>query len=74
MRPPQCAHAACGVVQKYKSKHEVLFKQWEWCGQAKIALKIQDDDEMVRSQPLVSFARPAFATNTRAAGHARQLA
>jgi hypothetical protein len=43
----QCAHAALGITQQYRSKLEASFKHWERHGQAKIALKIQDDDEMV---------------------------
>ncbi|GAX73836.1 hypothetical protein CEUSTIGMA_g1286.t1 [Chlamydomonas eustigma] len=42
----QCAHAALGVTQQYRSSLEASFKHWERHGQAKIALKIQDDDEM----------------------------
>jgi hypothetical protein len=44
----QCAHAAVGVVERYKAKEQLVFKQWSYFGQAKIALKIQDDVEMVR--------------------------
>jgi hypothetical protein len=38
-----------GVIQQYGSKadHQLLFKQWGYYGQAKIALKIQSDEEMV---------------------------
>lgn len=43
----QCAHAAVGVMGKYKQRNEVAFKQWEMCGQPKIALKVKDEDEMV---------------------------
>ncbi|KAJ9508908.1 hypothetical protein QJQ45_028225, partial [Haematococcus lacustris] len=46
----QCAHAAVGVLQQWGSSHAIAFKQWEHHGQPKIALKISDDDEMVRSQ------------------------
>ncbi|KAG1681169.1 hypothetical protein FOA52_015612 [Chlamydomonas sp. UWO 241] len=42
----QCAHAAVGVVERYKAKEQLVFKQWSYFGQAKIALKIQDDMEM----------------------------
>jgi peptidyl-tRNA hydrolase len=44
----QCAHAACGIVQKYRVKQEVALLQWEYGGQAKIALRVADDVEMVR--------------------------
>ena len=44
----QCAHAALGVTQQYRARHEPSFKHWERHGQAKIALKINDDHEMVR--------------------------
>jgi hypothetical protein len=43
----QCAHAALGVAQQYRARHELSFKHWERHGQAKIALKINDDHEMV---------------------------
>ena len=43
----QCGHAAVGIIQKFQRKQEMLFRQWEYFGQAKIALKIQDEDEMV---------------------------
>jgi len=45
----QCAHAAVGVMGRYRGKHEMLFKQWELCGQPKIALKVKDEAEMVRA-------------------------
>lgn len=45
----QCAHAAVGVIGMYKSSNEALFRHWERHGQPKIALKIRDDQEMVRA-------------------------
>lgn len=45
----QCAHAATGVVQSYQSKMAVPFRQWEMMGQAKIALKCNTSEELVRS-------------------------
>jgi len=45
----QCAHAAVGVIGMYKSGNEALFRHWERHGQPKIALKIRDDQEMVRA-------------------------
>ena len=52
----QCGHAAVGVLQKYQNKaaHEMAFRQWEYMGQAKIALRVQDEDEMVGAQLWVS--------------------
>lgn len=44
----QCAHAALGVTQQNRVRHEASFRHWERHGQAKIALKINDDNEMVR--------------------------
>ena len=43
----QCAHAAVGVTQQHRTRHEVSFRHWEHGGQAKIALKINDNEEMV---------------------------
>lgn len=43
----QCAHAALGVTQSYRSRYEAYFKQWEYSGQAKIALKIDNPEDMV---------------------------
>lgn len=34
-------------MQKYSHREPVVFKQWECYGQPKIALRIQDDVEMV---------------------------
>lgn len=34
---------------RYRGRHEVMFKQWEACGQPKIALKVKDEGEMVRA-------------------------
>jgi len=42
----QCAHAACGVLEKYKPDNEMLFRHWEAHGQPKIALKGKDWEEM----------------------------
>mmetsp|Transcript_1792 Transcript_1792/g.4553 ORF Transcript_1792/g.4553 Transcript_1792/m.4553 type:complete len:121 (-) Transcript_1792:305-667(-) len=35
----QCGHAVYGLTKKLRKKHMVLLKQWESCGQPKIALK-----------------------------------
>ncbi len=43
----QCAHAAVGVIEKYKAHNETIFKQWAMMGQAKIALKVDNEAEMV---------------------------
>ncbi|WIA10058.1 hypothetical protein OEZ85_010268 [Tetradesmus obliquus] len=42
----QCAHAAVGVIGKYRKANEALFRMWERHGQPKIALKIQDEQHM----------------------------
>ncbi|KAI8472026.1 MAG: peptidyl-tRNA hydrolase-like protein 2, mitochondrial precursor (Bcl-2 inhibitor of transcription 1) [Monoraphidium minutum] len=42
----QCAHAAVGVMGRFRARHELMFKQWEACGQPKIALKVKDEEEM----------------------------
>eukprot|EP00879_Flechtneria_rotunda_P016705 GHRR01017481.1.p1 GENE.GHRR01017481.1~~GHRR01017481.1.p1 ORF type:complete len:191 (+),score=51.28 GHRR01017481.1:152-724(+) len=42
----QCAHAAAGVIGKYRRNSEQLFKWWERCGQPKIALKVPDEQRM----------------------------
>eukprot|EP00878_Enallax_costatus_P034952 GHUV01038901.1.p1 GENE.GHUV01038901.1~~GHUV01038901.1.p1 ORF type:complete len:114 (+),score=33.76 GHUV01038901.1:211-552(+) len=42
----QCAHAAVGVIQKYKGQNEALFRLWERFGQPKIALKVQNEAVM----------------------------
>ena len=44
----QCAHAAVGVTARYSAKFAALFRQWEACGQPKIALKVSNEQEMVR--------------------------
>lgn len=49
----QCAHAAVGVIGKYRPRNEVLFRMWERCGQPKIALKIPNEEHMVRTGLLV---------------------
>ena len=51
----QCAHAAVGLVEKLNEgggRHEALLRQWEYCGQAKICLKAQDSQELVRRAAL----------------------
>eukprot|EP00775_Hariotina_reticulata_P006448 gene6448-6677_t len=42
----QCAHAAVGVLQKYKTGNDHIFRMWERFGQPKITLKVQDEHEM----------------------------
>lgn len=42
----QCAHAAVGVLQAHASSHGTAFRHWERYGQPKIALKVQDEEEM----------------------------
>lgn len=34
---------------RYRARHEALFRQWEMCGQPKIALKVKDEQDMVRA-------------------------
>eukprot|EP01025_Chloroclados_australasicus_P031771 TRINITY_DN3215_c0_g1_i1.p2 TRINITY_DN3215_c0_g1~~TRINITY_DN3215_c0_g1_i1.p2 ORF type:complete len:213 (+),score=22.12 TRINITY_DN3215_c0_g1_i1:168-806(+) len=48
----QCAHAAVGVLQEFQGnqKYLPLFRQWESKGQAKIALKVPSDAELVEIQ------------------------
>jgi peptidyl-tRNA hydrolase len=36
------------VIGKYRKANEVLFRMWERHGQPKIALKIQNEEHMVR--------------------------
>lgn len=45
----QCAHAAVGIAARHAAKLPALFRQWEACGQPKIALKVKDEQEMVRA-------------------------
>ncbi|KAK9831736.1 hypothetical protein WJX74_007630 [Apatococcus lobatus] len=43
----QCAHAAVGVITDYKESKPQVFNQWERCGQAKIALKVPTEVELL---------------------------
>lgn len=52
----QCAHAAVGVYAKYYKKAEVAFRQWEMCGQAKIALKARPLQTQPKQMPLLCLA------------------
>ena len=56
----QCAHAACGVLEKYKPDNEMLFRHWEAHGQPKIALKGKDWEEMVGSLMFASMTVQRF--------------
>lgn len=38
----QCAHAAVGIVMKYRARNEIHFRQWDMCGQPKVALKVRN--------------------------------
>ncbi|KIZ03551.1 peptidyl-tRNA hydrolase, PTH2 family [Monoraphidium neglectum] len=42
----QCAHAAVGILGRYRGRHEAVFRQWEASGQPKIALKVKDEEAM----------------------------
>lgn len=42
----QCAHAACGVVTYYKSTIEPALRAWEACGTVKIALRVNDSQQL----------------------------
>ncbi|KAF8069554.1 PTRH2 [Scenedesmus sp. PABB004] len=42
----QCAHAAVGVLQKYRTAAAPALKLWERYGQPKIALKVPDEEAM----------------------------
>mmetsp|Transcript_24869 Transcript_24869/g.67716 ORF Transcript_24869/g.67716 Transcript_24869/m.67716 type:complete len:174 (-) Transcript_24869:701-1222(-) len=42
----QCAHAAVGVLQSSQRTQGVALRQWEMCGQPKIALRINNEEEM----------------------------
>jgi len=35
----QCGHATYGLVKKLQQEHQLILRQWEACGQPKIALK-----------------------------------
>mmetsp|Transcript_13823 Transcript_13823/g.24184 ORF Transcript_13823/g.24184 Transcript_13823/m.24184 type:complete len:171 (+) Transcript_13823:85-597(+) len=53
----QCAHAAVGACQRHRAgKNEALFKHWEWFGATKIALRLQDSDEMDKLETAAATA------------------
>lgn len=43
----QCAHAAVGVVEQVRKHNQLLLRQWEEYGAAKVAVKVQKEAEMV---------------------------
>lgn len=44
----QCAHAAVGVVEHVRKHNQLLLRQWEEYGAAKVAVKCPKQAEMVR--------------------------
>eukprot|EP00892_Ulva_mutabilis_P001502 jgi/Ulvmu1/11352/UM075_0012.1 len=43
----QCGHAAVGVVQKFRRRLPSWFKAWEQGGQAKIALRVDNTQQLL---------------------------
>lgn len=43
----QCAHAAVGVVEHVRKHNQLLLRQWEEYGAAKVAVKVPKEAEMV---------------------------
>ncbi|KAG7206131.1 hypothetical protein KM043_003523 [Ampulex compressa] len=43
----QCAHAAVAAYKKAR-KHEDILQAWETCGQAKITVKVDSEDMLLR--------------------------
>lgn len=43
----QCAHAAVGAFSKAQKKDPAALEEWEYTGQAKIALKVDSEEELM---------------------------
>ncbi|XP_077297167.1 peptidyl-tRNA hydrolase 2, mitochondrial-like isoform X2 [Arctopsyche grandis] len=43
----QCAHAAVGAYSKTQKKNPAALDEWEYTGQAKIALKVDSEEELM---------------------------
>ena len=50
----QCAHAAVGVVEVLKKQNQILLRQWDEYGSAKIALKCPSEEELVSASRVCS--------------------
>lgn len=46
----QCAHAAVGCYKKAARSAPEVLKKWEYCGQAKVTLKVDSEEAMVQLQ------------------------
>lgn len=44
----QCAHAAVMAYKQAKRKEPRILKEWEDCGQAKVVLKVETEEEMLQ--------------------------
>lgn len=51
----QCAHAAVGVVEVLKKQNQILLRQWDEYGSAKIALKCPSEAELVSASRVCSL-------------------
>lgn len=60
----QCAHAAVGIADEWKARPgmDLMFRQWQYCGQAKIALRV----EVKRDTPGRLAASSSCHTHTHA--------
>lgn len=43
----QCSHAAVMAYQRALQTDPVILKQWEECGQAKVVLKVETEQELL---------------------------
>jgi PTH2 family peptidyl-tRNA hydrolase len=44
----QCSHAAVAAYQKALRRHPDILEQWEECGQAKVVLKVETEEELLK--------------------------
>ncbi|XP_075445777.1 peptidyl-tRNA hydrolase 2, mitochondrial [Ascaphus truei] len=43
----QCSHAAVSAYKQLLKRNPELLKQWEYCGQPKVVVKVPDEDSLV---------------------------
>ncbi|XP_067422135.1 peptidyl-tRNA hydrolase 2, mitochondrial [Emydura macquarii macquarii] len=44
----QCSHAAVSAYKQVQRRNPELLKQWEYCGQPKVVLKVPDEETLVQ--------------------------
>ncbi|KAK1138887.1 peptidyl-tRNA hydrolase 2, mitochondrial-like [Acipenser oxyrinchus oxyrinchus] len=43
----QCSHAAVSAYKQVQRRNPELLKQWEYCGQPKVVVKVPDEDSLI---------------------------